>query len=236
MWTTPTQQKYFKLVITACGVALQGDTTTQLNCSLKGNDLYLIMCCVYKYVTGHSSKWTHTLWVHLYHTGFTFFPRTERPTRLCTCTQCTVYLGWNHAIQHRNNTAQKWYEHISMCKEMAAHHKHIGVAVLHQRASECEESPPQCAPLAHTSPRQPARKVNTALHTTIMRYLLRFPVSRNGHLCPRLWESKLQAIQTPRAFQANTCGWLQSKNGFIQLVGHLTLLLLSSLVGHLTTH
>lgn len=235
MRTTPTPQKYVKLVITACGVALQGDTTTQLNCSLKGNDLYLMMCCVYKYVVDHFKVDSYFMSILLPH-WLRLFPGTERPTRLCTCTQCTVYLGWNHAIYNTGITAQKWYEHISMCKEMAAHHKHIGVAVLHQRASECEESPPQCAPLAHTSLRQPARKVNTALHTTIMSYLLCFPVSRNGHLCPRLWESKLQAIQTPRAFQANTCGWLQSKNGFIQLVGHLTLLLLSSLVGHLTTH
>jgi len=179
-----------------------------------------------------TSKWTHTSWVLLPH-WLRLFLGTERPTRLCTRTQCILAetMPYNTGI-----TAQKWYEHISMCKEMTAHHKHIGVAVLHQRASECEESPPQCAPLAHTSLRQPARKVNTALHTTIMSCLSRFTVSRNGHLCPRLWESKLQAIQTPCAFQANTCGWLQSKNGFIQLVGHLTLLLLSSLVGHLTTH
>lgn len=234
MWTTPTQQKYFKLVITACGVALQGDTTTQLNCSLKGNDLYLIMYCVYKYVADHlkvDSYFMSTLLPH----WLRFFRELKGQQDYVHVhnVQCILAetMPYNTGI-----TAQKWYEHISMCKEMAAHHKHIGVAVLHQRASECEESPPQCAPLAHTSPRQPARKVNTALHTTIMRYLLRFPVSRNGHLCPRLWESKLQAIQTPRAFQANTCGWLQSKNGFIQLVGHLTLLLLSSLVGHLTTH
>ena len=232
MWTTPTPQKYFKLAITACGVALQDDATTQFNCSLKGNDLYLIMYRVYKYVADYFK--VDSYFMSTFTTLASPFSGNWKANK--TMYMYTMYLGWNYTTQHRNNTAQKWYEHISMCKEMAAHHKHIGVAVLHQRASECEESPPQCGPLAHTSLRQPASKVNTALHTTIMSYLSRFPVSRNGHLSPRLWESKLQAIQTPRAFQANTCGWLQSKNGFIQLVGHLTLLLLSSPVSHLTTH
>ena len=32
---------------------------------------------------------------------------------------------------------------------------------------------------------------------------------------------KSLAILTPCAFQGNTCGWLQSKEGFVQLVGHL---------------